>query len=261
MLTCDQAQQRTSLLPHMGFLWLKLLQSKQTYTETRTHCKETMSAWKKCPLPIPICSLKDAMSAQVAGWPALSGTTNWSFRCKDTKNLYIMAAATLWSSHVFSWVEEAADVGKQGCNPKHGDANDVSVGTHVAKGTLTAASRLHLHGRCPQRLLQRGASCSRTGSGAHKAKHRRAGKGQEHASEHTWGGASHVASFATQRAAQERPSKRSSWSQNHRGVRCEYKLDRNNTLIPMYVLNWELSAKVTQVSHILRCSHVIKPNK
>ena len=261
MLTCDQAQQRTSLLPHMGFLWLKLLQSKQTYTETGTHCKETMSAWKKCPLPIPICSLKDAMSAQVAGWPALSGTTNWSFRCKDTKNLYIMAAATLWSSHVFSWVEEAADVGKQGCNPKHGDANDVSVGTHVAKGTLTAASRLHLHGRCPQRLLQRGASCSRTGSGAHKAKHRRAGKGQEHASEHTWGGASHVASFATQRAAQERPSKRSSWSQNHRGVRCEYKLDRNNTLIPMYVLNWELSAKVTQVSHILRCSHVIKPNK
>ena len=179
---------------------------------TMTHCKEDMSAWKTCPLPIHICSLKDAMSAQVAGWPALSGTTNRSFRCKETKNLYIMAAATLWSSRVFSWVEEAADVGKQGCNPKHGDANDVSVGTHVAKGTLTAASRLHLHGRCPQRLLQRGASCSRTGSGAHKAKHRRAGKGQEHASEHTWGGASHVASFATQRAAQERPSKRSSWN-------------------------------------------------
>ena len=309
----------------MGFLWLNLFQSKQTCTEPGTHCKEDISAWKTCPSPIHICSLKDAMSAQVAGWPALSGTTNRSFRCKETKNLYIMAAATFscllmgwrsrwccnpkhgdetmsawkkcplpipicslkdamsaqvagwpalsgttnrsfrckdtWSSHVFSWVEEAADVGKQGCNPKHGDANDVSVGTHVAKGTLTAASRLHLHGRCPQRLLQRGASCSRTGSGAHKAKHRRAGKGQEHASEHTWGGASHAASFATQRAAQERPSKRSSWSQNHRGVRCEYKLDRNNTLTPMYVLNWELSAKVTQVSHILRCSHVIKPNK
>ena len=107
----------------------------------------------------------------------------------DVNNVKRLKTYISWplpfSTPVFSWVEEAADVGKQGCNPKHGDANDVGVGTHVAKGTLTTTSRLHLHGRCPQRLLQRSASSSRTGSGAHKAKHRRAGKGQEHASEHT----------------------------------------------------------------------------
>ena len=121
------------------------------------------------------------------------------------------------STAVFSWVEEAADVGKQGCNTQHGDANDVGVGTHVAKRALTAASRLHLHGWCAQRLLQRSASCSRTGSGAHEAEHRRAGHGQEHASEQA--GASHVVSFGTKRAAQERPSKSSSSSQKRCGVR------------------------------------------
>ncbi|CAK9057410.1 unnamed protein product [Durusdinium trenchii] len=122
-----------------------------------------------------------------------------------------MATATLTA--VFSGVEEAADVGKQGCNTQHGDANDVGVGTHVAKGALTAASRLHLHGWCAQRLLQRSASCSRTGSGAHEAEHRRAGHGQEHASEQV--GASHVVSFGTKRAAQERPSKSSSSKTNN----------------------------------------------
>ena len=130
--------------------------------------------------------LKGAMSAPIGRvtcsvWDKKSHPSDVS----KQKNLYIMAAAALWPAHVFSWVEEAADVGKQGCDPKHCDANDVGVGTHVAKGTLTATSRLHLHGRCPQGLLQRGASCSRTGSGAHKAKHRGAGKGQDHASEHT----------------------------------------------------------------------------
>ena len=100
---------------------------------------------------------------------------------KETKN---QSWPLPLSTAVFSWVEEAADVGKQGCNTQHGDANDVGVGTHVAKRALTAASRLHLHGRCAQRLLQRSASCS-SGSGAHKAEHRRAGQGQEHASEHT----------------------------------------------------------------------------
>ena len=99
---------------------------------------------------------------------------------KETKN----RSWPLPLSAVFSWVEEAADVGKQGCNTQHGDANDVGVGAHVAKRTLTAASCLHLHGRCAQRLLQRSAPCS-TGSGAHEAEHRRAGQGQEHASEHT----------------------------------------------------------------------------
>ena len=156
-----------------------------------------------------------------------------------------MAAATLYSGLLMgdSWVEEAADVGKQGCNPKHGDANDVGVGTHVAKGTLTTTSCLHLHGRCPQRLLQRSASSSRTGSGAHKEKHRRAGKGQEHASEHTWGRASHVASFATQRAAQEWLSKSSNRSPNDHGVRRECKLQRSNTVTPIYVLDLEFSSK------------------
>ena len=127
-----------------------------------------------------------------------------------------MATATLTA--VFSGVEEAADVGKQGCNTQHGDANDVGVGTHVAKRTLTAASRLHLHGWCAQRLLQRSASCSRTGSGAHEAEHRRAGHSQEHTSEQA--GASHVVSFGTKRAAQKRPSKCSFSSQKHCGVRC-----------------------------------------
>ena len=108
---------------------------------------------------------------QMAGWDA----------CKETNN---QSWPLPLSTAVFSWVEEAADVGKQGCNTQHGDANDVGVGAHVAKRTLTAASCLHLHGRCAQRLLQRSASCS-TGSGAHEAKHRRAGQGQEHASEHT----------------------------------------------------------------------------
>ena len=37
-----------------------------------------------------------------------------------------------------------------------------------------------------------------------------------------------------------------SWSQNHRGVRCEYKLDRNNTLTPMYVLNWSELGIISQ---------------
>ena len=32
---------------------------------TMTHCKEDMSAWKTCPVPIHICSLKDAMSAPI----------------------------------------------------------------------------------------------------------------------------------------------------------------------------------------------------
>ena len=136
---------------------------------------------------------------------------------KETKN---QSRPLPLSTPVFSWVEEAADVGKQGCNTQHGDANDVGVGTHVAKRALTAASRLHLHGWCAQRLLQRSASCSRTGSGAHKAEHRGACQSQEHASEHTWAGASHVASFGTKRAAQERPSKSSSSSQKHCGVRC-----------------------------------------
>ena len=101
---------------------------------------------------------------------------------KETKN---QSWPLPLSTPVFSWVEEAADVGKQGCNTQHGDANDVGVGTHVAKRALSAASRLHLHGWCAQRLLQRSASCSRTGSGAHEAEHRGAGQSQEHASEHT----------------------------------------------------------------------------
>ena len=134
--------------------------------------------------------------------------------CKETNN---QSWPLPLSTAVFSWVEEAADVGKQGCNTQHGDANDVGVGTHVAKRALTAASRLHLHGWCAQRLLQRSASCSRTGSGAHEAEHRRAGHGQEHASEQA--GASHVVSFGTKRAAQERPSKSSSSSQKHCGAR------------------------------------------
>ena len=141
---------------------------------------------------------------QMAGWDACKKTINQSWPLP-------------LSTAVFSWVEEAADVGKQGCNTQHGDANDVGVGTHVAKGALTAASRLHLHGWCAQRLLQRSASCSRTGSGAHEAEHRRAGHGQEHTSEQV--GASHVVSFGTKRAAQERPSKSSSSSQKHCGVR------------------------------------------
>ena len=200
----------------MGFLWLKLLQSKQTCTEPGTHYDPLQGghvSMEKMLIACPhLFPQRRYVCPNSQGNLLCQGQQIDPSDVRRLKNLYIMAAATLWSSHVFSWVEEAADVGKQGCNPKHGDADDVSVGTHVAKGTLTAASRLHLHGRCPQRLLQRGASCSRTGSGAHKAKHRRAGKGQEHASEHTWGGASHVASFATQRAAQERPSKRSSWN-------------------------------------------------
>ena len=134
--------------------------------------------------------------------------------CKETKN---QSWPLPLSTPVFSWVEEAADVGKQGCNTQHGDANDVGVGTHVAKRALTAASRLHLHGWCAQRLLQRSASCSRTGSGAHEAEQRRAGHGQEHASKQA--GASHVVSFGTKRAAQERPSKSSSSSRKHCGVR------------------------------------------
>ena len=133
---------------------------------------------------------------------------------KETKN---QSWPLPLSTAVFSWVEEAADVGKQGCNTQHGDANDVGVGTHVAKRALTAASRLHLHGWCAQRLLQRSASCSRTGSGAHEAEHRRAGHSQEHTSEQA--GASHVVSFGTKRAAQERPSKSSSSSPKHCGVR------------------------------------------
>ena len=138
------------------------------------------------PMPVPICSLKDAISAPIRTilCAVRDNRSNRCKHCKGTKKTYISWPLPL-STPVFSWVEEAADVGKQGCDPKHGDANDVGVGTHVAKGTLTAAPRLHLHGRCPQRLLQRSASCSRTWSGAHKAKHCRAGKGQEHASKHT----------------------------------------------------------------------------
>ena len=67
---------------------------------------------------------------------------------KETKN---QSWPLPLSTAVFSWVEEAADVGKQGCNTQHGDANDVGVGAHVAKRTLTAASCLHLHGRCAQK--------------------------------------------------------------------------------------------------------------
>ena len=138
------------------------------------------------PMLVPICSIKDAISASIRTilCSVRDNRSNRCKQCKETKKTYISWPLPL-STPVFSWVEEAADVGKQGCNPKHGDANDVGVGAHVAKGTLTAASRLHLHGRCPQRLLQRSASCSRTWSGAHKAKHRRAGKGQEHASKNT----------------------------------------------------------------------------
>ena len=151
--------------------------------------RRTCQLWKTCLSPAPICSLKHSISSPIrlllcsvrdnGSHPRME----WRLvkKDKETKN---QSWPLPLSTAVFSWVEEAADVGKQGCNTQHGDANDVGVGAHVAKRTLTAASCLHLHGRCAQRLLQRSASCS-TGSGAHEAEHRRAGQGQEHASEHT----------------------------------------------------------------------------
>ena len=149
------------------------LECKQTYPETRTHYKKDMSAMENMPIS---CSHLFPHSHYFFPTPLLrQGQRITSLRwldgmdaCKETKN---QSWPLPLSTPVFSWVEEAADVGKQGCNTQHGDANDVGVGAHVAKRTLTAASCLHLYGRCAQRLLQRSASCS-TGSGAHEAEHR-----------------------------------------------------------------------------------------
>ena len=200
----------------------RILESKQTCPEPGTHCKKGMSDLQSMPIP---CS--HDLFAQTLYFffnslvPLLRQgqqitSLRWLDALKETKN---QSWPLPLSTPVFSWVEEAADVGKQGCNTQHGDANDVGVGTHVAKRALTAASRLHLHGWGAQRLLQRSASCSRTGSGAHETEHRGAGQSQEHASEQTRAGASHVVSFGTKRATKERLSKSSSSSQKHCGVR------------------------------------------
>ena len=56
----------------------------------------------------------------------------------DVNNVKILKTYISWplpfSTAVFSWVEEAADVGKQGCNPKHSDANDVGVRDSCRQG-------------------------------------------------------------------------------------------------------------------------------
>ena len=46
-------------------LRLNLLDSKQKYPETRTHCKKDMSAMKTCLSPAPICSFKQSISATI----------------------------------------------------------------------------------------------------------------------------------------------------------------------------------------------------
>ena len=219
----DQTQQKMFLVFKTHFLDRICWSPNKHTLNPGPIARRTCQLSKTCLSSVPICSLKHSISSPIRlllcsvrdnkSHPS-NGWMGWML-LKETKN---QSWPLPLSTPVFSWVEEAADVGKQGCNTQHGDANDVGVGTHVAKRALTAASRLHLHGRCAQRLLQRSASCS-SGSGAHEAEHRRAGQGQEHASEHTRAGASHIVSFGTKRAAQERPSKSSSSSQKHCGVR------------------------------------------
>ena len=70
-----------------------------------------------------------------------------------------------------SRVEEAADVGEQGCNAKDSDSDNVRVRSHVAQSAVCTTSCLHLNCWRAEGLACRW-SC------AHEAKHRRAAKGQ-----------------------------------------------------------------------------------
>ena len=102
---CDQTQQMMPVVAQMGFLWLNLLQFKQTYTEHGTHCKKDMSAWKTCPCLSPSVPSKTLFLPQFAQSSALWGTTNRIDvnHVKRLKNLHIMAAATLYSGLLMGW--------------------------------------------------------------------------------------------------------------------------------------------------------------
>ena len=91
--------------PNIGFLWLSLLQFKQTYTEPGTHCKKDMSAWKTCPCLSPSVPSKTLFLPQFAQSSALWGTTDRTDvnTVKGLKNLHIMAAATLYSGLLMDW--------------------------------------------------------------------------------------------------------------------------------------------------------------
>ena len=80
-----------------------------------------------------------------------------------------------------SRVEEAADVGEQGCNAEDSNSDNVRVGSHVAQCAISATSCLHLNCWRAQRLACRCWSC------AHEAKQRGAAKGQHQEGEQRTG--------------------------------------------------------------------------
>ena len=141
-------------------------------------------------IPImPFSSLSACL--QRSSFPRLSGMplrllrSNDPLKMGERPTFSGLSGLSLSSS---SRVEEAADVGEQGCNAKHSNSDNVGVRSHVAQCAVSATSCLHLNCRRAERLACRCWSC------AHEAKHRRAAKGQHQEGEQR-AGAGHCKSW------------------------------------------------------------------